>query len=191
VLARGEREQYGTEQGWTYLAATQALLGQNEEAANAISSLLDRYPNSSLQYLRARETYFRRPQDLENLLAGLSEAGLPNWAFDFRGSESNRLNAQELRNIVKDKIWIGKHINGIEFFQQIDRSGATAYRSKNSIQTGTVSIRNGMLCQRFEGDTLSRNLCGYIYRNPDGSRQTEDEYIAALPATLRYFTVTQ
>jgi len=191
VLARGERERYGTEPGWIFLAAAHALLGHNEAAATAISSLLDKYPNSSVEYISARDTYFRRPQDLEKLLAGLHEAGLPEWAFDFRGSVSNRLDEQELRSIVEDKTWIGQHVNGIEFFQQNDRSGSMAYRSKNSIQTGTVSIQQGMLCQRFEGTTLSKDLCGYVYKNPSGAAITHDEYIAAMPDTLRYFTVTQ
>jgi adenylate cyclase len=191
ALARGERERYGTEPGWLFLAAAQALLGNTEEAATAISSLLDRYPNSSVEYISTRDTYFRRPQDLEKLLAGLREAGLPEWAFDFRGSVSNRLNEQELRSIVEGRIWIGKHVNGTEFFQQFDSSGAMAYRSKNSIQTGTVNFRQGMLCQHFEGSTLSKDLCGYIYHNPDGTNGAQDEYIAVLPASLRYFTVTQ
>jgi len=191
ALARGERERYGTEPGWIFLAAANALLGHNEEAATAISSLLDKYPNSSVRYISTRDTYFRRPEDLQKLLVGLREAGLPEWAFDFRGSASNRLNEKELRRIVEDKTWIGQHVNGTEFFQQIDRSGSMAYRSKNSIQTGTVSIRQGMLCQRFEGTTLSKDVCGYVYKNPTGTSRTHDEYIAALPDTLRYFTVTQ
>jgi adenylate cyclase len=191
ALARGERGRYGTEPGWHYLAAAQALLGHKEAAATTISSLLDRYPNSSVEYISTRDTYFRRPEDLEKLLAGLRGAGLPEWAFGFRGSVSNRLNEQELRGIVEDTTWIGQHVNGIEFFQQSDRSGTMAYRSKNSFQTGTVSIRKGMLCQRFEGTTLSKELCGYVYKNPAGTAGTHDEYIAALPDTLRYFTVTQ
>jgi adenylate cyclase len=190
-LARGERERYGTEPGWLFLAAAHALLGHNEEAATAISSLLDRYPNSSVEYIRTRDTYFRRPEDLEKLLTGLTRAGLPDWAFDFRGSVSNRLDEMELRSIIENKTWIGKHENGIEFIQQNERSGTMAYRSKNSIQTGTVSIRQGMLCQRFEGTTLSKDVCGYVYKNPTGTAGTHDVYIAALPDTLRYFTVTQ
>jgi adenylate cyclase len=191
ALARGKRERYGTEMGWLFLAAAHALQGHNEAAATAISSLLDRYPNTSIKYIGTRYTYFRRPEDLEKLLTGLREAGLPKWAFDFRGSVSNRLNEQELRSIVEDKTWIGQHVNGVEFFQQIDRSGSMAYRSKNSIQTGTVSIRQGMLCQRFEGATLSKDMCGYVYKNQDGAAETQDEYVASLPASLRYFTVTQ
>lgn len=191
ALSSSERERKSSEPVWTYLAAARALLGRKEEAAKTIADLLDKYPNSSIEYYRARYNYFRHPEDLERLLAGLSEAGLPQWAFGFRGAKSERLNAQELRNLVEDRIWIGKHVNGIEFFQQFDSSGAMAYRSKSSIQTGTVSLRQGMLCQRFEGSTLSKDLCGYVYRNPDGSNGTQDEYIAVLPDSLRYFTVTQ
>lgn len=191
ALSRGERERKSSEPVWTFLAAARALLGHKEEAAKAITAMLDKYPNSSIEYYRARETYFRRPQDLERYLTGLREAGLPNWAFDFRGSESDRLNEQELRNLVEDKIWIGKHVKGAEFFQQIERSGSTAYRSKNSIQTGTVSIRKDMLCQRFEAAALNKEMCGYVYKNPDGTVESQDEYIASMPASLRYFTVAQ
>jgi adenylate cyclase len=176
---------------WTLLAAVQGLLGYKEKAARTTADLLGRYPNSSVEYFRIRDTYFRRSEDLENLLTGLRAAGLPEWAFDFRGAESDRLNEQELRNIVEDKTWTGKHFLGTEFFQQIDRSGAMAYRSKNTIQTGTVSIRQGMLCQRFDGTALNKDLCGYVYRNPDGASETQNDYIASLPASLRYFTVTQ
>jgi adenylate cyclase len=191
LLSRTEQERYGSETLWTFLAAARALLGRKEDAAKTVAGLLDKYPNTSVEYFRHRDTYFRRPQDLEKLLAGLGEAGLPQWAFGFQGLESNRLNEQELRSIVEDRTWIGKHVNGIEFFQQIDRSGSMAYRSKNTIQTGTVSIREGMLCQRFDGTALSKDLCGYVYKNPVGTAATQDEYIASLPASLRYFTVTQ
>ncbi len=191
ALSRGERERKVSEPVWTFLAAARALLGRQEEAAKAIADMLDKYPNSSVEYYRAREAYFRRPQDLEKLLAGLSKAGLPDWAFDFRGSESNRLNEQELSDIVKDKVWIGKHVKGTEFYQQIDSSGSIAYRSKNSIQTGTISVREDMLCQRFEGAALNREMCGYVYHNPDGTAGTQDKYVISLPASLRYFTVAQ
>jgi adenylate cyclase len=191
MLSRTERERYGSETLWTFLAATRALLGHKEDAAKTIAGLLDRYPNVSIEYYRARDTYFRHPKDLEKLLAGLRDAGLPEWAFDFQGLESDRLDEQELRKIIEDKTWIGKHANGTEFFQQIDRSGSMAYRSKNSIQTGIVKIRQGMLCQRFDGTALSKDLCGYVYKNPVGTPATQDEYIASLPASLRYFTVTQ
>ena len=96
-----------------------------------------------------------------------------------------------MREIIEGRTWVGKHILGIEFFQQFEGSGAMAYRSNNSIQTGTVSIRQGMLCQSLDGTALSKDLCGYVYKNPTGTAENQDEYIAALPASLRYFTVTR
>jgi adenylate cyclase len=66
-----------------------------------------------------------------------------------------------------------------------------AYSSQNTIQTGTISIRQDMLCQRFDGTALNKELCGYVFRNPGGTSETQDDYVASLPASLRYFTVTQ
>jgi adenylate cyclase len=191
ALSTGERERKSPEPVWTFLAAARAFLGRKQEAAKTVADLLGAYPNVSIEYYRARYNYFRHSADLERLLAGLSEAGLPQWAFGFQGAESDRLNEQELSKLVEDSIWFGRHVNGIEFFQQFDSSGDMAYRSKSSIQSGTASIRQGMLCQRFEGSTLSKDLCGYVYRNGDGSNETQDEYIAVLPDSLRYFTVNQ
>ncbi len=191
ALSRSAVEGNVNETLWTLLASVRGLLGYEGKAAKTVADMLRRYPNSSVEYFRVRDTYFRRPKDLEKLVNGLRKAGLPEWAFDFRGAESDRLNEQELRDIVEGRTWVGKHILGTEFFQQIDRSGAMAYRSKNSIQTGTVSIRQGMLCQRFDGTALSKDLCGYVYKNPAGTAASQDEYIASLPASLRYFTVTR
>ncbi|MEE8289657.1 MAG: winged helix-turn-helix domain-containing protein [Nitrosomonadaceae bacterium] len=181
-------ERQGTEPVWTYLSAAHALLGRKEEAAKIITNLLERFHNVSVEYYRVRYSYFHRPKDLDRLLNGLSEAGLPNWPFDFRGSKSNRLNEQELRNIVEDKTWVGNHSNGTEFFQQISGSGSLAYRSKNSIQTGTASIQGDKLCQQFDS-TLNRELCGYVYHNPDGSDKTKDKYIVIMPDSLRHFSL--
>jgi len=190
AFSRAEGERAGSEPLWTFLAAARALLGHKDEAAKVVVDLLGEYPNSSVEYYRARDTYFRRPQDLEILLTGMKEAGLPKWAFDFQGEDRDRLDEKELRNIVENKTWIGKHAMGTEFFQQIDRSGSMAYRSSSSIQTGKVTIRQDMYCQHFDGTALDRDLCGYIYRNPEGSKETQDEYVISMPASLRYFTVT-
>jgi len=189
AFSRAERERAGSEPLWTFFAAAQALLGHKDKAAKIIADLLSKYPGSSIEYYRARDTYFRNPEDLEKLMDGLRKAGLPKWAFDFQGSESDRLNEQELRTITKDKTWVGRHFLGTEFFQQIDRNGSMAYRSSSSIQTGKVSIQQGMYCQRLDGTALNRDLCGYLYRNPEGTMETQDEYVISMPASLRYFTV--
>ncbi len=190
ALSRGLAEGIRRESLWTFLAAVQGLLGYEEKAARTIAELLSNYPNTSVEYLKIRDSYYRSPEDLEKLLTGLRAAGLPEWPFGFQGVEADRLSEQELHNIVDDKTWMGKHYLGIEFFQHIDASGTIAYRSKNSIQTGTIRIQHGMLCQRFDGTALNKDLCGYVYRNPDGASATHDDYVVSMPDSLRYFTVT-
>jgi len=191
VLSKVRSDRQDSEPLWAYLAASYALLGRNEEAAKAITGLLRVYPNSSLEYLRIRDSYFRHPEDLEHFLQGLNMAGIPNWAFDFRGAESDRLNATELRELVEDKTWVGKHSNGVKFFQQIGSSGSLAYRSKSTIVTGVASLEGGRLCERFDGAALDKNMCGYVYRNPAGSANNQDQYVVSMPNTLRYFSVTR
>ncbi len=190
ALSVAQVELQGTEAVFAYLAASYALLGQKKEAAIAVTNALKQYPTESIEYYRVKEFYFLRQGDLDRFLQGLSLAGLPNWPYDFRGLASNRLKEENLRKIVKDKTWVGKHKIGTEFFQQISSSGSLAYRSKNTIQTGMASIQGDKLCQQFDGSTLNRDLCGYVYRNPDGSVNTRDEYIVVMPDSLRYFSVT-
>ncbi len=190
TFLKAQSDRQDNEAAGIYLTAAHALLGQKENAVKSLSKLLESYPNGSIEYYRARDTYFRRPEDLESLLHGLSLAGLPEWPFGFRGSESNRLKQEGLRNIVKDKTWVGKHFNGMGFFQQVSSSGSLAYRSENSIQTGTASIQDGKLCQQFDGVALNRYLCGYVYHNPDGSDKTQDKYIVVMPDSLRYFYIS-
>ena len=190
ALTRAEKAGYGSEPLWEFLASARALLGRKDSAAQVLESLHAKYPNMSIEYYRNRDTYFRRPEDLEQLLSGLREAGLPQWSFAFEGSESNRLDESELRDLVLGKTWIGTHALGTEFFQQFDPNGSMAYRSSNSIQTGKVTIRQGMFCQHFDGTALNQDLCGYVYRNPDGSSSTRNDYVVSMPASLRYFTVS-
>ncbi len=191
ALSRASQDRRESEPGWTYLAAARAYLGRTQEAAQALEGLIRLYPNSSLEYYRARDNYFRNPEDFENFLAGLQKAGLPTWAYGFDGSDLPRLDEAELQHIVYDQNWAGHHVNGPAFFQHNDADGNTAYRSKNSIQTGKVSVKDGKLCQLFDGTSLNRDLCGYVYKNPQGSSESLDEYIAAMPTTLRYFSISQ
>lgn len=191
ALSRAKPDRNTTDPVGTFLPAAQAFLGHQKDATKSISSMLSRYPSVSVEYYRAI-SYFRRPKDLDHYLTGLKKAGLSQWAYDFQGVESDRLDAQKLHEIVEGKTWIGRHhVNGIEFFQQTDSSGAMAYRSRNSIQTGIVSIRDNLFCQQFDGSSLNRNLCGYVYFNREESTKSQYEYIVALPLSLRYFTVSE
>jgi hypothetical protein len=61
--------------GYTWLAATAALQGDMETAANAVLILLRRRPHFSLAWMRENLPF--SGDILERLLAGLRNAGLP------------------------------------------------------------------------------------------------------------------
>ena len=189
ALSRARAVRSQSETLWTYLAAAHAFLGHLDEAKSAIRSLNDILPVFSVEYFRTRDSYFRRVEDLEKFLHGLKNAGLPDWPYGFQASEADRLHGDELLEIALGNTWIGRHANGTPFLQQISESGVLAYRSRNSIRTGTVSIRDDKLCHRIEGTTLDQEMCGPIYRNPAGTAETQNEFVALTPDSVRYFSL--
>ena len=172
-----------------FLAAAYALKNQPGEAAETIDLLLAYWPEINLEYYRVRDVYFKRKEVLDTLIEGLTIAGLPQWPYGFDGSTLNPLEGTELDRLLTSKTWIGKHFRGADFIQEITETGSFAYRSQNAIQTGKVHAKSGMLCQQLDGITITRDWCGYVYRNPDGSNENRDSYIAVLPNSLRYFSV--
>ena len=190
ALSKARASRARTEPVWTYLAAAHSQLGETDKASAALEGLLKEYPASSIEYYRTVKAYFRRAEDLERYLDGLKSAGLPDWPYGFQSSSADPLRADELQDLW-DSTWAGRHRNGTAFLQEMSASGAFAYRSKNSFQTGTVSIRGEKLCQRIDGAYLDNALCGYVYRNPEGSRTEQNEFIILMPDSLRYFSIVR
>ena len=189
ILSRAQSERSDASQLMDYLAASFGLLGETSQAAEVASQLLDLYPSINQNYYRSRDTYFRQPEDLERFIHGLAVAGIPQWPYGFHSEESNRLRGEELHGLVINKNWMGRLRNGIEFFQHIDGSGRTVYRSQNSLRSGQIKIQDDQFCHRFESSLLDRETCGFIYHNPDGTPQTRDEFILVMPDSLRYFSL--
>lgn len=173
---------------WMYLAAAHGLLGQLEQARAARQRFLEIFPAASLEYYRAAYAYIRDPGDLDELVRGLEAAGLPRWPYGVDPPASALLDEGALAELAIGRAWTGRHLNGVEFVQEIDAAGRLAYRSDASLQSGTATIRDGRLCQRFDYTTLNRDLCGLVYRNADGSFDGRDEYVVVMPDTVRYFS---
>ena len=191
ALSRAQPARRDSETLWTYLAAAHAQLGQIGEARAAIRGLHGRFPSLGVEYYRTRDSYFRRPEDLQRFLNGLQMAGLSDWPYGFQAPEADRLKANELVDVVLGRTWAGKHAHGVPFLQQISENGDLAYRSRNSIQTGNVAIRHDKLCQRIQGSTLDKEMCGYIYRNPAGAAESQNEFVVVTPDSLRYFSLVR
>jgi adenylate cyclase len=174
-----------------YLASAYAHLDRTDEARAEVEALIKIFPMANLGYYRVRDRYYKRGEDLATFIDGLRKAGMPEWPFSFRGNEEDRLDESGLKAVTLDHTWAGTHANGVQFVQQISRTGVIAYRSQASFLTGTSEVHGDMLCQQFEGFLLDRRLCGYVYRNPRGTRENNDEYVSVMPYALKYFSVVQ
>jgi len=170
-----------------YLAAAYTVRGDRARGAEEAAKLLELFPDTNLTYYSHLYDYWRA-DDLQYHLISLRAAGIPEWPFGFDGKEADRVAGVELRNLVNDKTWIGKHRNGTDFIQHFDRTGNTAYRSSNTSITGIVEIKDDRLCETFGGSFLDRMVCGYVYRNTS-KQNPAARYIHVTPQALKFFSL--
>ena len=175
-----------------YIIAAYAQAGQLDLARFELDRLLQSFPVTSLALQRIFYGYYKRPEDLEHLIAGLRTAGMPEWPLGVEGHEEDRLGASAIGDLVFGRTWSGRHaLSAIPFIQEISESGTLAYRSAQSFLTGNVSVEQDMLCQSFQGYLSGRKLCGYIYRNAAGAAETQDEYIYITADAAKYFSLVK
>jgi TolB-like protein/cytochrome c-type biogenesis protein CcmH/NrfG len=170
------------------LAISYVKLGRREDSARETAKLLAVFPPLSINHLRDQNSYFKRPEDLEHYLGALQEAGVPEWPFGFEGRPEDRLSAHAVKDIAFGRTWSGQVNQGTPFIQEIDERGTMAYRSANSFFTGEAFVDAGMLCIRTEVSLLGQDQCGFIYRNPQGSVENQDEYIYINEYSLMKFS---
>ncbi|NIM26690.1 MAG: hypothetical protein GTO67_03955 [Gammaproteobacteria bacterium] len=189
ALERARREMPGGEVLSELLAAAYVRVGRREDGIKELATYLANYPNTSIKNLKQYYAYYKRPADRDYFLSALREAGLPEWPFGFQGRPDDRLDGQTLKGIAFNRTWSGQVNQGMPFIQEIDEQGIVAYRSTSSFYTGQASIEAGMLCIQSEVSLQGRGQCGFVYRNPEGSPDRNDEYIYVNQSSLMRFSV--
>ena len=169
-----------------YRAAAYAHQADLEKASLSGAELLALFPDSNLTYYGYLYDYWRE-EDRKYHLDGLRLAGITEWPFGFKGREGDLLKGEQLKEIVANRSWVGKHKNGTEFFQYFDSAGNTAYRSEHTNITGVVEVRDGQLCENFPGNFMDRWTCGHVYRNRDG-RDGNLAYVHVSPQALKFYS---
>jgi len=169
------------------LAAAYITKGDRLHGTQEAAKLLKLFPDTNLTYYSYLYDYWRE-DDLQYHLTSLGSAGIPEWPFGFEGKEADQVTGTDLRNLVNDKTWIGKHRNGTDFIQHFDKTGNTAYRSANTNITGVVEINDDRVCETFGGSFLDRMVCGYVYRNTT-KQNPAAQYIHVTPQALKFFSL--
>ncbi|MGX9576792.1 adenylate/guanylate cyclase domain-containing protein [Mesorhizobium sp. f-mel] len=163
--------------GLETLAMANARLGRMAEAHDAVAAILKKIPSQNLAAYRVIYAHHRRQQDLDDRLDALRVAGVPKRIFGFQGREEDRLDSAAIRALTGDRTWIGKQHNGPPFVMELSANGDFALSSEGGIITGAFTLEADLFCTQSAATLLGRKFCGPLYRNPQGSSPTQDEYI--------------
>ncbi len=179
------------------LAMAYAELGRLDEAKLEVEGLKETWAEANLTYYRILYAHHYREQDLEFRIEALRKAGLPEWPYGFEGQESDRLSGDEIRRLLYDRVWSGYRKGGESIIRENSKEGLVMYRdpaghggrSRSAYKLiGDASVEGNMLCYQYEQFLLGRKYCGYVYRNPEGSRRDKNEYIDVNAIAIDYFT---
>jgi adenylate cyclase len=172
------------------LAMTYAELGRLGEARAMVKRVHDFFPAYSLAWVRATYTYYKRAEDLEHRLGALREAGVPEWPFGHQGRTEDRLDGSSIEAITYGLTWIGHDAeNRGPFIQDFDKDGNVVFKGSSTLLTGTASVEGGMLCLRFPARNLGRKQCSYLFRNPEGTPENQNEYVMVADSVILNFSI--
>ncbi len=179
------------------LAMAYAQLGRLDEAKVEVDGLLEAWPAANLSYYRVLYSHYKRATDLEFRLEALRKAGLPEWPFGYEGRESDRLEGDEIERLLHDRTWSGYRLEGEAIVRENTEDGLVMYRDPAAhggrsrsayMLIGNASVEGNKLCYWYEQFLLGRKYCGYVYRNPDGSRRDKNEYVDVNAIAIDFFT---
>jgi adenylate cyclase len=171
------------------LAMTYARLDRMAEAKEEVRALLPSRKWVNVEYYRQLYSYHKRESDLDQRLEALSKAGIPQWPAGYEVSGAERLSKLELQELALGRTWFGRSQNKYETFaQKTAEDGELMYLQFGSKWNGTVSIDSDRLCYQIPALILGRKFCGYVYKNPQGTPENNNEYIAVDVFDVHHFS---
>ena len=139
--------------------------------------------------LAATEFPFKNYADLERVLVGLHEAGVPELPFALDPKSKDRLDGAAIKALL-----FGHEIRGHEIATGHAYRRVTAEDGRSSVtvgewsDTGSGQIEGNMFC--FYWPSRARN-CGIVFRNPEGDFAQRNEYRLILQWNSFEFSVVK
>jgi TolB-like protein len=178
-----------------FYVMTLAALGRLEEARETASKdLLRRFWSRwwNVAAFRHLWAHHKRREDLERLLNALRQAGFPEWPSGYQDPGWQRLDGDAIKDLVYGHTWFGRSQNMADTFAlNADEQGGAKYFQSGRYWEGTVSVEEDRLCYRIPALMLSRKFCGPVYRNPAGTHEDRNEYVAVDVYDVHHFSLKE
>jgi TolB-like protein/predicted Zn-dependent protease len=180
-------------------AFTQSIIygiqGRNEEARTAYKILLKNrmYPvrnlNDVMCYLP-----FADPKTLDRIAEAFIKAGVPGKPTDYyRILKENRLNGQEVKSLlIGRKITGTSVVTGKQLWWEWAKSGEFKYITGPYQDMGKSWVEGDVFFIKFEKFLGGLPYGTTIYRNPDGSRESKNQYfMVSVTGAITAFSPTE
>ncbi|MDH3688343.1 MAG: tetratricopeptide repeat protein [Gammaproteobacteria bacterium] len=172
-----------------FRAMAYAQLDRLDEARKVLDDRFRRTEWINVEYLKHLWSDYKRPEDLEHLLSALRRAGLSELPPGYELITGDRLEGAEIADLLFGYVWVGRSQNNYETFtQSTSTGGEVVYRQFGRTWPGRVFVKNNTLCYQIPGLLLGRRFCGYVYRNPEGTPENKNEYIAVDVFDVHHFS---
>lgn len=166
-----------------YLASTYGKSGKTEEAAQTMTALNAlQIKRGGMPFLMDQffwKTFPLEPPEPYRLKEGLLKAGVPHWygsgVHGPGGFEQDKLTGREVDPLFFGHRLHGRNIwSGAEYGAVVSADGTAMMFGGWGSGNGTARVDGDQLCFEWTSGTTN---CGWVFRNPGGARDKENEFI--------------
>lgn len=124
---------------------------------------------------------FRDLQVMEHIAEGYVKAGLPGTPSGFyKISAENRLTGEEIKELFFGHKVTGFTLaSGKQWWVERGRDGKATILDGDKSDIGKSWVEEDMLCDQWDNLYEGLKDCWVVYRNPEGTREKNDEYLGA------------
>ena len=161
------------------LAAAYAHLGHDQKARAALD---DYVKHKGFAYNLKWLMFYFPFKDLgasDRLADGIIKAGLPDQSRGYyKLSSEQKLTGDEIRELVFGRTTFGALDNDLIYRSKEGKANWVTKSPYGWNDIGESWIEGDMLCNKWQIRHSGRKLCNTVFRNPEGTPETKDEYLA-------------
>ncbi len=120
---------------------------------------------------------YKEDNDRERLEAGLRKVGVPEFPIDYATRINDRLDGDEIRSLMFGRTQTGLDPQtGIDWMVSIAPDGESMVLAPWFSGAETRWIDGDKLCSRYQGSSEAIKVCGFVFRNPEGTPEAKNQF---------------